>query len=80
MFGAPSGASFIIELYMYNPENINIEKITFGTINSPGIKFVERKIIDFSKIYNRPIQNNNPTRSKEPFSHRNTDAIIFFRN
>lgn len=64
MFVAPSGASFIIELYMYNPENINIEKITFGTINSPGIKFVERKIIDFSKIYNRPIQNNNPTRSK----------------
>lgn len=47
----------------FNHKSIRPEKVTHGTINVPGVNFLERKILTVDQIYQPPIANN-PTRSK----------------
>lgn len=49
---------------MNDSRNLDISKFTFSAIESPGVSFIERKLIPFSKINIRPMQDNNCTRSK----------------
>lgn len=47
---------------MFDPKTIDISKVTFTTLESPGVKFIDRKLISIDEIEILPIKDN-PTRS-----------------
>ena len=48
---------------MFDINTLNPSKVTFGQYNTPGIKYLDRSIIDISKIYIPPLKDN-PVRKK----------------
>lgn len=53
----------------FNPSQIELGKLTFGVLDSPGISFVERTMVNLTEITNPPIKDN-PTRSRgKDYSH-----------
>lgn len=48
----------------FDPSDIIVDKVAYGVLESPGIEFVERRMVNIDNIYIRPIQDDNTTRSK----------------
>lgn len=48
---------------MFDPRTIDVSKVQFGELKTPGVRMVDRLIIDIDNIYQAP-QKDNPTRSK----------------
>jgi hypothetical protein len=48
---------------MFNPRTIDVTKVQFGEIQTPGVRQLDRLIIDIDNIYQAPLKDN-PTRSK----------------
>jgi len=48
---------------MFDVNTLNTSKVTFGQYNTPGVKYIDRRIVDLSKIHIPPIKYN-PVRKK----------------
>jgi SAM-dependent methyltransferase len=48
---------------MFDTKALDASKVTFGHIDSPGVRFVKRIIINLDEIYIPPIKKDNSTRS-----------------